>query len=647
MSASAPALALPRRIPFSISRGVLAALLLVGGLVALQIWAVQLGYPLRVTSDTPTYIALLQDMAAHPFAAQSPFLATPGIQSPLATPYMLALAMVWKAVASPGHANDALALGRFLGYAGIVVSLATLGMIVLYARQVAGRRAAWLAVPVLLVMFGPAHVIWANDLSLNGLLYAGFYPQNPAIALALGTLLALRGSGRLTLLLAIVLMGATMVVHQLTGTLLAGLVAVDGCLLAARGRPGAYRSSAALVFGFLLGMAWPAFQLNQAMAQSGLPGSVIVAALAVSPRIVAALRPLPWRRTGVGWLGHRLAVAFTGRRALTTLSVGGMVIVAGLAVWTVILILSAPIDPLIHSNRLALYWGEGRWRWFLMFAAGASGLCGLVRLARRGEPLPLIWFGGCYGIALLGLAGLPVPVWWRFLLLGQIPLAIGTAIVLVEAKRSVPKRIVQGTLVFALLFKLATLIYLPSTITYFGSPLQEAYSFGQIIPAHPAGLVASDPFTSYYVPAATGHKTLTETKAHVGSEAELLAAAHGYDLLHALYTAPPTNWWPAAQALWNADVRWFLVDSRTLLSAPNLQAFSTGPTPLIRTTAEARAMGHMYWRLGRIGTLVFHDHEYALYRLDHAKLFPPVIKITRPAHPRPRSRARAHGQRRR
>ncbi len=133
-------------------------------------------------------------------------------------------------------------------------------------------------------------------------------------------------------------------------------------------------------------------------------------------------------------------------------------IVAGLAVWTVILILSPPVDPLIHSNRLALYWGEDRWRWFLMFAAGASGLCGLVRLARRGEPLPLIWFAGCYGIALLGLAGLPVPVWWRFLLLGQIPLAIGTAIVLVEAKRSVPKRLVQGTLVFALLFKLATLI---------------------------------------------------------------------------------------------------------------------------------------------------------------------------------------------
>ncbi len=65
------------------------------------------------------------------------------------------------------------------------------------------------------------------------------------------------------------------------------------------------------MFGFLLGMAWPAFALNQAMAQSGLPGSVIVAALAVSPRIVAVLRPLPWRRTGAVRLGHRLAVALT------------------------------------------------------------------------------------------------------------------------------------------------------------------------------------------------------------------------------------------------------------------------------------------------------------------------------------------------
>ncbi len=58
-------------------------------------------------------------------------------------------------------------------------------------------------------------------------------------------------------------------------------------------------------------------------------------------------------------------------------------------------------------------------------------------------------------------------------------------------------------------------------------------------------------------------------------------------------------------------------------------------------------MGHMYWRLGRIGTLVFHDREYALYRLDHAKLFPPVIRITRPAPPQHRSGGRTHGQRRR
>jgi hypothetical protein len=51
---------------------------------------------------------------------------------------------------------------------------------------------------VLLVLFGPAHVIWASDLSFNGFLYAGFYPQNVAIALALGALLALRGNGRAT-----------------------------------------------------------------------------------------------------------------------------------------------------------------------------------------------------------------------------------------------------------------------------------------------------------------------------------------------------------------------------------------------------------------------------------------------------------------
>ena len=43
-------------------------------LFGLAMWARAVDYPLRVTSDTPTCLALLGDMAEKPFASQSPFL---------------------------------------------------------------------------------------------------------------------------------------------------------------------------------------------------------------------------------------------------------------------------------------------------------------------------------------------------------------------------------------------------------------------------------------------------------------------------------------------------------------------------------------------------------------------------------------------
>ena len=61
------------------------------------------------------------------------------------------------------------------------------------------------------------------------------------------------------------------------------------------------------------------------------------------------------------------------------------------------------------------------------------GISGLARLARRGHVVPAAWFAGCLGLGLLGAVGLPIPVWYRFLLLCQIPLAIGVAAVLAGA----------------------------------------------------------------------------------------------------------------------------------------------------------------------------------------------------------------------
>ncbi len=244
------------------------------------------------------------------------------------------------------------------------------------------------------------------------------------------------------------------------------------------------------------------------------------------------------------------------------------------------------------------------------------------------------------GIALAGAAGLPVPVWWRFLLLAQVPLAIGVGVVLVEVPTPSLQHVVRGTLVFALAFKLVTLFALPANVTYFGNELQPAYALGRIIPSAPAGLVASDPFTSYYIPGNTGRGVLTMTKAHVSSQAELDAASRGYDLLHRFYVAPDTNWWPSGQALWRADVRFVLVEKRTSLAAPDLEMFSTGPTPLVRTPQDARMLGRMFWRLGRVGTLLHSDREYALYRLDRASLFP-AERVTAGAE-----RRSPHGRRR-
>jgi hypothetical protein len=629
MRSATPSAAVPtRRLEWSWSATVLVAVTFAGALVALQLWAIGVEYPLRVTSDVPTYLALLREMAAHPLSPQSPFLATPGVASPHATPYMLALALLWHALAPSGQAGSPLAVGRFLGFIGIPVSLATLALIAFYARRVAGSRVALATIPVLLALFGPAHVIWANDLSINGFLYAGFYPENVAFALALGALLALRGRGWPSLVLASLLSAAAMVESPLTGTLLAGLVAVDGCLRAVRGEPGVFRGSAALSIGFVIGMGWPTYQLNEAMALGGVPGSVIIAACVTAPRLAAMTAPV-LRQIGtlIEQRALRLATSVASERTAIKLGVAGAAIVLTFAVWEVMLALRPPTDPLVHSNRLAIYWGEDRWRWFLMLAAGAPGVCGLVRIARRGQQLPLIWFAGCYGIALLGLVGLPVPVWWRFLLLCQVPLAIGTATVLVEARLRLTRRLVGGTLAFAVAFKLLTLLALPRSVTYFGAPLQSASSFGHIFRHSPAGLVASDPFTSFYIPGTTGHRVLTVTKAHVGSPTELADSTRGYALLHAFYAAPNTDWWPSAVALWNADVRFVLVEDETSLAPVNLQQFSTGPTPLIRTATERHMIGRMYWRLGRIGVLIHDGPEYALYRLSRTKLFPAAVPV--------------------
>lgn len=603
--------------------------LVLTALVGLQLWARSTDYGLRVGSDTPTFLAVIPDLAERPFERQSPFLADDTVATFHAEPYTQALAFLWKAVRATDEERDPVALGRMLSLVGIGVMFFVLFAVFAYARSVVGRREAWIAVPVLLALFGPANVIWASDLSLHGFLYASYFPQNVAVGLLLFGLLALDWRRRAALPVTIVLTAATMTVHPFTGVLLTLLFTVRGCQLAVDGDPRWRRAPYALVGGFALGSLWPAYSLGEAMSETGLPGWLVVSLAAAAPLFalrVASRRPIRWSmERGEALARHLSSSAWAYRFA-----VGGFATVLVLAFWAAVLANTPPSDPLITTNRLSTYWVEDRWRWPLLLAAGAVGIHGLARLALRGQLVPAAWFAGCFAVGTLGavasLFDVQIPIWYRFLLAAQIPLAIGVAAAIPGLKpRTV--RYVATAVGFALAFKALTLVGLPPTHTYFRTQIQEAYSLGDVIPPGP-GLVATDPRTAYYIPGATGHRVLTFTKAHVGSARELEAAERGYTLLHEFWTGGP-RWWETAREMWVEGVRWIVVEKSTLLAAPTLEAFSTGPSPLVHLGPEREQIGNYYYQNNRIGNLVYDGQSYAVYRLDPVKLFAKTLATTR------------------
>jgi hypothetical protein len=602
-----------------------AVLLGIVGLLGLEIWAARTDYGLRVTSDTPTFLALLRDMTVSPFSQVSPFLAGSGVQTSHATPYMQAIAWLWHQLVAAPDAHGTPFSGpvsayRLLSAVGLFVTVIVLHACFIWVRKQAGSRAAWISLPVLLTLFGPAHVIWAGDLTFHGFLYASFYPQTLALGLLLYSLVLVDSPLRLPrLAAAVVLVAATTTVHPFTGVLLAFLLSIAGATRALDDQPGWQVPSIALVGGYLLARLWPAYSLDQAMTVGGLSGRTIVVGCACLPfalRLVAPGRILAWARSALEKALDSARLASSAPKLLAGVGLATVLVLAAWQAW----ILHQPFpDPLVHSNRLAVYWVENRWRWPLMLGAGAVGLVGLARLARNGRPLPGLWFASCLGVGVAGIAGLPLPVWWRFLLFCQLPLALGVSELLANAQ--VPgKRIVTVTFAFALGFKLVTLLALPNRLTYFNSPLQEAYSLGSVIPPASSGLVATDPFTAYYIPGATGHQVLSVTKAHVGSQRELAASERGYRLLHQYYMG--ATWWQAAQTMWSRGVRYVVVEKHTSLAPPTLEEFSTGPTPLIRTYADRRRLGAYFYRNNRVGTLVYDSPTYAIYRLVRQKLCP-------------------------
>lgn len=596
-------------------------LLLVAGVVALQLWARATDYPLRVTSDTPTYLALIPDMADRPFQRQSPYLEYDGAATPHAEPYMQALAFLWRAVAPSAADADPVALSRLLSLVGIAVMLFVLGAVFAYARSVAGRGAGWIAVPVLLGLFGPANVIWASDLSMHGFVYAAFFPQNVAVGFLLLTLLALGRESRLGFVAAAAFATLTMTIHPFTGVLLTLLVSVRAWQLATARDRRWYRWSATLVAGFVLGSLWPGYRLSDAMAETGLPGWLFVALAAASPVLAWRYAQADRVQLAIG-RADRLALRLSTPAWASRLALAGFSTVIALSLWVATLAHRPPSDPLITTNRLATYWVEDRWRWPLMLAAGAIGIHGLARLALRGKIVPAAWFVGCFAVGTAGalgsLIGVQIPIWYRFLLAGQIPLAIGVAAA-IPALMPRTVRLVAATIGFALAFKVLALVALPPTLTYFRTPIQEVYSLGSIIPPGP-GLVATDPRTAYFIPGVTGHRVLTVTKAHVGSAEELAAAEDGYRLLHRFWRGD-RGWWNAAREMWRRGVRWVVIEKSTLLAAPTLDEFSTGPVPLVHPGPERQQLGNYYYENNRIGDLVYDGAGYAVYRLDVQRLF--------------------------
>src|SRR5262245_37465458 len=122
----------------------------IGALLGLELWAARVDYGLRVTSDTPTFLALLRQMDTHPLERVSPFLSNAGVETSHATPYMQGLAWLWRLlVASPdGHGgafSDPVAAYRLLAAAGLMVTVVVLHACFVWVRREAGSRAAWIS----------------------------------------------------------------------------------------------------------------------------------------------------------------------------------------------------------------------------------------------------------------------------------------------------------------------------------------------------------------------------------------------------------------------------------------------------------------------------------------------------------------------
>ena len=587
-------------------------LTLLAGLLCLRVWAGALDYPLRVTSDTPTFIALVTGMAKRPFAEQSPFLAQQ-IATQHATPYIQAIAFLWSFL--DGDTRAPIEVGRLLALVGIPVFGLLLWSVFLYVRRLAGSRAAWLCLPVLLGLFGPP-----------------------------------TSSGRL----------------------------IRRCM--ARSTQATSRRTSRSRFSSLPCLRWTA-QLSVARARVPRRGdddarTPVFGRAALRPRHDPGLLPRVQERArllpGTARPGSRLRAGHDLACVLARSRVRGERGSAGLLRRSLRQRPSSFEDS--HRSRSSPHRqrarsrtahdgqrcvqarrrrrdrdggrGPGNWRssgfrresrhvsrstgWT---TAGAGRSCSSrerrpprARLARPSRAhRPRGCSRGLSGTRAAGAAGLPVPVWYRFLLLCQIPLAIGVATVLAQAGRTrMTLAIVVATFLLAISVKVVTLLESPGArVSSFGSP--PASRSGRLESAFPPGTRASSPRTparpTSFRPR-RAYTFVTIGKGHVSSGREFAVAEDRYRLLRRYY-AGGRNWWRAGQEMWRRGVRYVIVEKHTNARAPeSARRFRLADRVATDSRAQERSgSSNYFYENNRVGTLVHDSPDYAVYRLDPRKLF--------------------------
>jgi hypothetical protein len=314
-----------------------------------------------------------------------------------------------------------------------------------------------------------------------------------------------------------------------------------------------------------------------------------------------------------------------GSRVELTVAEVGAWSTAMLALWGLYTLGHWPTNvPVLQTYRLGFYWNDQRDRWLLLLLPGACGLIAMLRLARRGQVVPLVWFGtllvlGSVGAVVHLATGYQLPLYYRLILMCQVPLAVAVGSFLAEHRSRRAAAIVLATLAGALAFKAVTLLTVPDNLSYFGARLSTLWQFGRVIPPR-TGVVASDPNTSYFIPVATRDRVLTVGKGHADSGTEPQQASTGYTLMHELYAGGQRQAAAALRRMWHRGVRWVVVEAYTTLSPPTQQALFSAPYNGLITGRDITTLARYDARLLAVGRQTFQNGEYTVFRLGRQRL---------------------------